>query len=134
VHLARNHHESTRKNGLCASHDALDLPVHSAKFCLFSAQRNEQETRACGPAFTHIECREPLQRRFLQTLKGRFPCFAPISYMAPQIPSKSDPNYHFHEVLTDQPIVFFSRPANGQSVVFWRKNTIGSSHTTWGAG
>ncbi len=44
--------------------------------------------------FTETVRNNPLLERLSQALDGRFLCFAPISYMAPQNLSKSDPNYH----------------------------------------
>ncbi len=44
VRLAQNHRQSTRKNRLCGSHDALNLPVHGLASRFFSAQRGEHET------------------------------------------------------------------------------------------
>ena len=45
--------------------------------------------------FTQTVRTRPLVERLSQALSGRFLCFAPISYMAPQNLSKSDPNYQY---------------------------------------
>jgi hypothetical protein len=48
----------------------LDLPVHSAKFCLFEAQRSEYETHAFVRAFTHVERRESRKTAVSQATNG----------------------------------------------------------------
>ncbi len=54
VHLARNHHQSTRTNGLKVR---VMLPICQfiCSCCLFSAQRNQPETRAFCREFTPLE-------------------------------------------------------------------------------
>jgi hypothetical protein len=44
----------------------LDVPVHLLASRLFEAQRSEYETHAFVREFTHVERRDPLQRRFLK--------------------------------------------------------------------
>jgi hypothetical protein len=55
VHFELSPHQFTRESGPKARVMPLDLPVHSAKFCLFDAQSSEYETHAFVRAFTHVD-------------------------------------------------------------------------------
>jgi hypothetical protein len=57
------------KMGEIGSRDALDLPFHLLFLPLFSSKKRTGDEPCCRE-FTHVQCREPLQRRFLQALNG----------------------------------------------------------------
>jgi hypothetical protein len=71
---------------------------------------SEMRREPLTPEFTKTVHNNRLLERLPQALLGRFLTFAPISYMAPQNLSKSDPNYQF---LTQ---VYFAEEDSGKEV------------------
>jgi hypothetical protein len=106
-HLARNHHQSIREHGLSVRQMLWNCQIVCA-FCLFSAQRNEQETNhvAVNLHISSVVNRE--RRRFLQALDGRFLCFALISHISPHKSSNLRAIYH---------LPVFSYPARTSSTL-----------------
>jgi hypothetical protein len=91
------------KRGRTSPNELADREHHAkrrAHFFLWTRDGFERDALCAAPEFTQTRHNNPLLERLSQAMKGRFPGLAPISYMAPQNPSKSDPNYHVRAATT----------------------------------